>query len=41
MMTMADSYQRSTNNAELSAEMKTFAKSFYAKANEEMKKNVL
>jgi gliding motility-associated protein GldC len=40
MMTMADSYQRSTNNAALSAEIKSFAKSFYAKANEEMKKNI-
>jgi gliding motility-associated protein GldC len=40
IMTMADSYQRSTNNEALCGEMKAFAKSFYAKANEEMKKSV-
>jgi gliding motility-associated protein GldC len=40
IMTMADSYQRSTNNEALAAEMKAFGKSFYAKANEEMKKKV-
>jgi gliding motility-associated protein GldC len=40
MMTMADSYQRSTNNEALCAEMKAFAKGFYAKANEEMKKSI-
>ncbi len=38
MMTMADTYLRATNNQALSAEMKLFGKQFYAKANEEMKK---
>jgi gliding motility-associated protein GldC len=38
MMTMADTYTRATNNAALSAEMKSFAQQFYAKASEAMKK---
>ena len=31
MMTMADTFKRATQNAELSGEMKTFAKDFYEK----------
>jgi gliding motility-associated protein GldC len=38
MMTMADTYQKATNNSSLHQEMKAFAKQFYAKANDEMKK---
>ena len=39
-MTMADTFERSTRQTELVADMKTFAKNFYAKFREEkMKEN--
>jgi hypothetical protein len=39
-MTMADTFERSTRQTELVAEMKTFAKNFYAKFREQqMKEN--
>jgi gliding motility-associated protein GldC len=42
MMTMADSYDRATHQHELVNEMKTFAKTFYAKFREtQMKENKL
>ena len=42
MMTMADTLERATRQTELVAEMKTFAKSFYAKFREaQMKENKL
>lgn len=39
MMTMADTYQRATQQQELSEEMKTFAKNFYGKFRDDMLKN--
>jgi gliding motility-associated protein GldC len=41
MMTMADTYQRATNQPELAEEIRTFSKSFKVKMEEEMKKNQL
>ncbi len=41
MMTMADTYQRATNQVELADEIRTFSKSFKVKMEEEMKKNQL
>lgn len=40
-MTMADTYQRATNQKELADEIRTFTKSFKVKMEEEMKKNQL
>ncbi len=37
MMTMADTYARATNHADLVAEMKTFAADFYRKSREKLK----
>jgi len=36
LMTMADSYTRATNNEDLSAELKTFAREFKRKADEKL-----
>lgn len=41
LMTMADTYQRATNQKELADEIRTFTKSFKVKMEEEMKKNQL
>ncbi len=38
MMTMADTYERATNNTELASEMKTYAKLLKVKMEEKMKK---
>jgi gliding motility-associated protein GldC len=38
LLTMSDTYLRATNNEELSKEMKAYAKSFYAKAQQAMEK---
>jgi gliding motility-associated protein GldC len=38
LMTMADTYKRATNNDALSEELKSFSKSFYAKAQQAMEK---
>lgn len=40
-MTMADTYQRATNQTELADEIRTFSKSFKTKMEENMKKNQL
>lgn len=40
-MTMADTYQRATNQAELADEIRTFSKAFKTKMEENMKKNQL
>ena len=40
-MTMADTYQRATNQKELADEIRTFTKSFKVKMEQEMKKNQL
>jgi hypothetical protein len=41
MMTMADTYERATNQKELADEVRSFSKSFKQKMDEEMKKNQL
>jgi hypothetical protein len=41
LMTMADTYQRATNQPELAEEIRNFSKSFKTKMEEEMKKNQL
>ena len=41
LMTMADTYQRATNQKELADEIRNFTKSFKVKMEEEMKKNQL
>lgn len=41
LMTMADTYQRATNQKELADEIRTFSASFKTKMEEEMKKNQL
>jgi gliding motility-associated protein GldC len=41
MMTMGDTYERATNQPELAAEIKEFAKTMKKKMEEEMKKNQL
>lgn len=41
MMTMADTYERATNQKELAEEIRVFSKSFKTKMEEEMKKNQL
>jgi gliding motility-associated protein GldC len=41
LMTMADTYQRATNQKDLADEIRTFSSSFKIKMEEEMKKNQL
>lgn len=41
LMTMADTYQRATNQPELANELRNFSKSFKEKMESEMKKNQL